>query len=177
MRNFELIHHCDATKRFSRLSATVITLFPVPPITCKQERKRKKRKWEIRRLHSTRNTLMKGCECETQSYIFETNVMYYLTHSFSFYIIYIVSLISSRRSLQHSTHCNMTDGEKENQKRNSGRKKPFSCSQLLPLGVGASICGCIAKMPLPCASHKKLGAHLSDSEIEYARITHVITME
>eukprot|EP00978_Attheya_sp_CCMP212_P005966 scaffold13433_cov30-Attheya_sp.AAC.1 len=70
----------------------------------------------------------------------------------------------------------MTDGEKENQKRNSGRKKPFSCSQLIPLGVGA-VCGCIAKMPLPCASVKKLGAHLSEAEIEYVRITHVITME
>eukprot|EP00978_Attheya_sp_CCMP212_P007726 scaffold17957_cov57-Attheya_sp.AAC.4 len=69
------------------------------------------------------------------------------------------------------------DGEKENQKRNSGRKKPFSCSQLLPLGVGATICGCIAKMPLPCTSGKKLGAHLSEAEIEYVRITHVITME
>eukprot|EP00978_Attheya_sp_CCMP212_P005965 scaffold13432_cov33-Attheya_sp.AAC.1 len=84
----------------------------------------------------------------------------------------IVSPISSRRSLQHSIHCNMTDGEKENQKRNSGRKKPFSCSQLIPLGVGA-VCGCIAKMPLPCASVKKLGAHLSEAEIEYVRITYV----
>eukprot|EP00978_Attheya_sp_CCMP212_P023070 scaffold69905_cov31-Attheya_sp.AAC.1 len=59
----------------------------------------------------------------------------------------------------------MTEDEKEDQKRNSARKKPFSCSQLLPLGVGASICGCIAKMPLPCAS-KKLGANLSEAELE-----------
>eukprot|EP00978_Attheya_sp_CCMP212_P000565 scaffold1101_cov52-Attheya_sp.AAC.6 len=116
-------------------------------------------------------TLMKGCE--TKSYIFETNVMYYLTH-FSLYIIYLVSLISSRHSLQHSIHCNMTEDEKANQKGNSSRKKPFSCSQLLPLGVGATICGCIAKMPLPCASRKKLGANLSEAEIEYVRITHVV---
>jgi len=70
----------------------------------------------------------------------------------------------------------MTEDEKENQKGSSGRKKPFSCSQLLPLGVGAAICGCIDKMPLPCA-RKKLGANLSDSEMEYVRITHVIPME
>eukprot|EP00978_Attheya_sp_CCMP212_P031025 scaffold115918_cov68-Attheya_sp.AAC.4 len=70
----------------------------------------------------------------------------------------------------------MTEDEKKNQKGNSGRKKPFSCRQLLPLGVGATICGCIEKMPLPCAS-KKLGAKLSEAEIEYVRITHVITME
>jgi hypothetical protein len=69
----------------------------------------------------------------------------------------------------------MTEDEMKNQKETSARKKPFSCSQLLPLGVGATICGCIAKMPLPCAS-KKLGANLSDAEIEYVRITHVITM-
>eukprot|EP00978_Attheya_sp_CCMP212_P035418 scaffold154115_cov40-Attheya_sp.AAC.1 len=67
----------------------------------------------------------------------------------------------------------MTEDEQENQKRNSGRKKPFSCSQLLPLGVGATICDCIAKMPLPCAS-KKLGANLSEAEIEYVQITHVV---
>eukprot|EP00978_Attheya_sp_CCMP212_P007409 scaffold17184_cov47-Attheya_sp.AAC.2 len=69
----------------------------------------------------------------------------------------------------------MTDGEKENQKQNSGRKKPFSCSQLLPLGVRA-ICGCIAKMPLPCArrKRKKLGAHLSEAEIEYVQITQTV---
>eukprot|EP00978_Attheya_sp_CCMP212_P036363 scaffold164236_cov58-Attheya_sp.AAC.1 len=59
----------------------------------------------------------------------------------------------------------MTEDEKENQKRDSGRKKPFSCSQLIPLGVGATICGCITKMPLPCA-RKKLGANLSEAEIE-----------
>eukprot|EP00978_Attheya_sp_CCMP212_P035285 scaffold152525_cov28-Attheya_sp.AAC.1 len=59
----------------------------------------------------------------------------------------------------------MTEDEEKNQKRNSGRKKPFSCSQLLPLGVGATICDCIAKMPLPCA-RKKLGANLSEAEIE-----------
>eukprot|EP00978_Attheya_sp_CCMP212_P021001 scaffold60832_cov53-Attheya_sp.AAC.2 len=70
----------------------------------------------------------------------------------------------------------MPEDEKENQKGNSTRKKPFSCSQLLPLGVGATICGCIEKMSLPCAS-KKLGANLSEAEIEYVRITHVITME
>jgi hypothetical protein len=69
----------------------------------------------------------------------------------------------------------MTEDEKES-KKTSARKKPFSCSQLIPLGVGAVICGCIAKMPLPCAS-KKLGANLSDSEMEYVRITHVIPME
>ena len=69
----------------------------------------------------------------------------------------------------------MTDDEKEDQKENNARKKPLSCIQLLPLGVGATICDCIAKMPLPCAS-KKLGANLSDTEIEYVRITHVITV-
>eukprot|EP00978_Attheya_sp_CCMP212_P026705 scaffold88369_cov72-Attheya_sp.AAC.1 len=72
----------------------------------------------------------------------------------------------------------MTEDEKENQKGSSGRKKPFSCSQLLPLalGVGATICGCIDKMPLPCV-RKKVGANLSEAEIEYVRITHAITME
>eukprot|EP00978_Attheya_sp_CCMP212_P016998 scaffold45010_cov37-Attheya_sp.AAC.1 len=61
----------------------------------------------------------------------------------------------------------MTEDEKKNQKQKSGRKKPFSCSQLLPFGVGATICDCIAKMPLPfpCA-RKKLGANLSEAEIE-----------
>eukprot|EP00978_Attheya_sp_CCMP212_P019668 scaffold55334_cov61-Attheya_sp.AAC.1 len=72
----------------------------------------------------------------------------------------------------------MTEDEKKNQKGNITRKKPFSCSQLLPLGVGATICGCIEKMSLPCPSpSKKLGANLSEAEIEYVRIIHVIAME
>eukprot|EP00978_Attheya_sp_CCMP212_P010536 scaffold25568_cov78-Attheya_sp.AAC.2 len=55
----------------------------------------------------------------------------------------------------------------EIQKRNSGRKKPFSCSKLLPLGVGETLCDCIANMSRPCASaRKKLGANLSEEEIE-----------
>eukprot|EP00978_Attheya_sp_CCMP212_P033141 scaffold132440_cov66-Attheya_sp.AAC.2 len=76
-------------------------------------------------------------------------------------------------------HCNTTEYEKENPKGNSGRKTPSSCSQLLPLGVGAAICGCIDKMPLPCASaRKKLSKqNISKAELEYVQITHVITME
>eukprot|EP00978_Attheya_sp_CCMP212_P003508 scaffold7233_cov63-Attheya_sp.AAC.7 len=73
----------------------------------------------------------------------------------------------------------MTDDEKENPKGNSGRKKPSSSSQLLPLalGVGEKNCGCIARMPRPCArNRKKLGADLSEEELQYVRITHVITM-
>eukprot|EP00978_Attheya_sp_CCMP212_P045509 scaffold349231_cov114-Attheya_sp.AAC.2 len=61
----------------------------------------------------------------------------------------------------------MTEDEKEIQKRNTGRKKPFSCSQLLPLGVSETFCDCIANMSRrPCA-RKKLGANLSEEEIEY----------
>eukprot|EP00978_Attheya_sp_CCMP212_P018684 scaffold51611_cov35-Attheya_sp.AAC.3 len=77
--------------------------------------------------------------------------------------------------IEEGIYCNITDDEKKNQKQNSGRKTPFSCSQLLPLGVGATICDCIAKMSLPCAI-KKLGANQSEAEIEYVRITHIITM-
>eukprot|EP00978_Attheya_sp_CCMP212_P019661 scaffold55321_cov75-Attheya_sp.AAC.2 len=50
----------------------------------------------------------------------------------------------------------MTEDEKENQKGISG---------LFPLGVGETVCGCIAKMTRPCA-RKKLGANLSEAEIE-----------
>jgi hypothetical protein len=71
----------------------------------------------------------------------------------------------------------MTEDEKENQKGSSGRKKPFPCSQLLPLGVGAAICGCIDKMPLPCARKKLSELNISEAEKEYVQITHVITME
>jgi hypothetical protein len=71
----------------------------------------------------------------------------------------------------------MTEDEKENQKGSSGRKKPFSCNQLLPLGVGAAICGCIDKMRLPCATKKLSEQNISKAEMEYVRITHVITME
>eukprot|EP00978_Attheya_sp_CCMP212_P019428 scaffold54434_cov54-Attheya_sp.AAC.2 len=81
-----------------------------------------------------------------------------------------------KKYFDEGIHCNTTEDEKKNQKRKSGRKKPFSCSQLLPLGVAATICDCIAKMPLPCDS-KKLGANLSEAEKEYVRITHVIAME
>eukprot|EP00978_Attheya_sp_CCMP212_P000880 scaffold1891_cov29-Attheya_sp.AAC.1 len=63
----------------------------------------------------------------------------------------------------------MPKDEKENQKGTSGLFP-------LALGVGETVCGCIAKMPRPCA-RKKLGAHLSEAEIEYVQITHVITME
>eukprot|EP00978_Attheya_sp_CCMP212_P017230 scaffold45767_cov32-Attheya_sp.AAC.1 len=61
----------------------------------------------------------------------------------------------------------MTEDEKESQKRNSGRKKPSSRSQLIPLalGVGEIICGCIVKMPRPCA-RKKLGTNLTEAEME-----------
>eukprot|EP00978_Attheya_sp_CCMP212_P015365 scaffold39641_cov49-Attheya_sp.AAC.6 len=46
----------------------------------------------------------------------------------------------------------MPEDEKENRKGNSGRKEPSArSSQQLPLGVGETICGCIAKMPRPCA--------------------------
>eukprot|EP00978_Attheya_sp_CCMP212_P017053 scaffold45282_cov66-Attheya_sp.AAC.3 len=75
----------------------------------------------------------------------------------------------SRRSLQHSLHCNTTKDKDE-------KEKPASSSRLLPLGVEETMCGCIATMPRPC-TRKKLGANLSDKEIEYVRITHVITME
>jgi hypothetical protein len=57
-------------------------------------------------------------------------------------------------------HYNMAEDE------NSGRKKPFSCSQLLPLGVGAAICGCIDKMPLPCARKKLSEQNISEAEME-----------
>jgi hypothetical protein len=61
---------------------------------------------------------------------------------FSLYIICIVSLVSSRCSLQHRIRCNMTEDEKGNRKGNSGRNKPSArSSQLLPLGVGETICG------------------------------------
>eukprot|EP00978_Attheya_sp_CCMP212_P038228 scaffold187514_cov29-Attheya_sp.AAC.2 len=50
----------------------------------------------------------------------------------------------------------MTEDEKENQKGTSG---------LFPLGVGETVCGCIAKIPRTCA-RKKLGANLSEAEIE-----------
>jgi hypothetical protein len=83
------------------------------------------------------------------------------------------------------TQCNRTDDEKQNQKGNNPRKKAFSYSQLLPLclGLGASMLscwGCIAKMLRPCASRKKgvslsETTNLSEAEIEYVRITHIIT--
>eukprot|EP00978_Attheya_sp_CCMP212_P032025 scaffold123234_cov46-Attheya_sp.AAC.1 len=63
----------------------------------------------------------------------------------------------------------MTEDEKENQKGTSGLLP-------LPLGVGETICGCVAKMSRRCTK-KKLGANLSDKEIEYVRITQFITME
>eukprot|EP00978_Attheya_sp_CCMP212_P031600 scaffold120155_cov29-Attheya_sp.AAC.1 len=60
----------------------------------------------------------------------------------------------------------MTEAEKGNQNGISGRNKPSSGSPLLPfLGVRETVCGCIAKMPRPC-TRKKLGANLSDAEIE-----------
>eukprot|EP00978_Attheya_sp_CCMP212_P011452 scaffold28246_cov75-Attheya_sp.AAC.3 len=72
-------------------------------------------------------------------------------------------------------HWNTTEDEKESQKRNSGRKKPSSSSQLIPLGVGEIICGCIAKMPRPCArTRKKLGTNLKEAEMEYVQITHAM---
>eukprot|EP00978_Attheya_sp_CCMP212_P047875 scaffold442764_cov59-Attheya_sp.AAC.1 len=67
----------------------------------------------------------------------------------------------------------MTKDEKEIQKRNNGRKKPFSCSQMLPLGVGETVCDCIANMSRTCA-RKKLGANLSEAEMEYVQITHAM---
>eukprot|EP00978_Attheya_sp_CCMP212_P005216 scaffold11583_cov45-Attheya_sp.AAC.3 len=69
-------------KRCSRLSVTVITIFPVPTITPANEREEEIKKMRDREgtLHLRRNTLMKGCD--TKSFIIEMNVMYYFTRSF-----------------------------------------------------------------------------------------------
>eukprot|EP00978_Attheya_sp_CCMP212_P005774 scaffold12887_cov65-Attheya_sp.AAC.2 len=71
----------------------------------------------------------------------------------------------------------MTEDEKENPKGISGRKKPSSSRQLLPLEVGEAICGCIAKMSRPCTRKKLCDTNLSKADMEYVRITHIITME
>eukprot|EP00550_Attheya_septentrionalis_P010951 CAMPEP_0198303458 /NCGR_PEP_ID=MMETSP1449-20131203/56899_1 /TAXON_ID=420275 /ORGANISM="Attheya septentrionalis, Strain CCMP2084" /LENGTH=138 /DNA_ID=CAMNT_0044005951 /DNA_START=564 /DNA_END=977 /DNA_ORIENTATION=+ len=63
-------------------------------------------------------------------------------------------------------HCNITEDEMGNKKRSNARKKPFSCSQLLPLGVGATMCGCITKIPSRCASKKLSEAKLSEADKE-----------
>jgi hypothetical protein len=103
--------------------------------------------------------------------------MYYFTHSFSLYIIYLISLISSHRPLLHTIHCNRTEDEKGNQKGSSTRKKPFSPSQLLPLEIGATICDCIAKTPYLCISKKPSKTNISEADMEYVQISHVTTME
>jgi hypothetical protein len=84
------------------------------------------------------------------------------------------------------THHNRTEDEKQNQKGNNPRKKAFSCSQLLPLGLGLGAIiwgcwGCMAKMLRPCASRKKgvslsETTNLSEAEIEYVGIT-VLSLE
>eukprot|EP00978_Attheya_sp_CCMP212_P006899 scaffold16096_cov64-Attheya_sp.AAC.7 len=61
----------------------------------------------------------------------------------------------------------MTEDEHEKQKGNSARKKPSSCSQLLPSGVGAIICGCIAKTPCLCTSKKLSKKNISEADMEY----------
>jgi hypothetical protein len=106
-------------------------------------------------------------------------------------MIYLVSLISSLHLLLHTTHCNRTEEKKQNQKGNNPRKKASSYSQLLPLGLGAGLgaiiwgcwgCwgSCMAKMLRTCASRKKgvslsETTNLSEAEIEYVGITHIIT--
>eukprot|EP00978_Attheya_sp_CCMP212_P019058 scaffold52916_cov58-Attheya_sp.AAC.2 len=64
----------------------------------------------------------------------------------------------------------MTEDEKGNQ---SVMKKPFSCTQLLPSEVGATICDCIAKTPCLCASKKLSDINISEADMEYVQITHV----
>ena len=44
-----------------------------------------------------------------------------------------------------------------------------------PLLPYSAICGCIAKMPLSCASKKLSESNISEAELEYVQITHVIT--
>eukprot|EP00978_Attheya_sp_CCMP212_P043065 scaffold274477_cov59-Attheya_sp.AAC.1 len=68
----------------------------------------------------------------------------------------------------------MTEDETGNQKINSARKKSLSCSRLLPSGVGATVCDCIAKTPYMCASKKRSETNISEADMEYVQITHAM---